>query len=240
MVVTLPGARHVVVDAKVPLQAFLDANDAADESDRRTHLVAHARQLRGHVDALSKKGYWEQFEDSPEFVVAFVPGDALLAAALEHDSTLLEHAVSHHVLLATPTTLIALLRTVAYGWQQEALAENAREVQDMGRELYKRLATFGEHMARTGRSLSGAVDSYNKAVGSLERNVFPQARRFHELGVVGGADKEIPELEHIDGSARGLQAPELAGSPRLAGELGLELIEGSRRDDVELPGAAVT
>ncbi len=240
MVVTLPGARHVVVDAKVPLQAFLDANDAVDESVRRTHLVAHARQLRGHVDALSKKGYWEQFEDSPEFVVAFVPGDALLAAALEHDSSLLEHAVSHHVLLATPTTLIALLRTVAYGWQQEALAENAREVQDMGRELYKRLATFGEHMARTGRSLSGAVDSYNKAVGSLERNVFPQARRFHELGVVGGADKEIPELEHIDGSARGLQAPELAGSPRLAGELGLELIEGSRRDDVELPGAAVT
>ncbi len=241
MVVTLPGARHVVVDAKVPLQAFLDANDAADESDRRTHLVAHARQLRGHVDALSKKGYWEQFEDSPEFVVAFVPGDALLAAALEHDSTLLEHAVSHHVLLATPTTLIALLRTVAYGWQQEALAENAREVQDMGRELYKRLATFGEHMARTGRSLSGAVDSYNKAVGSLERNVFPQARRFHELGVVGGADKEMPELEHIDAVARGLQAPELAGSPRgLAGESGLELIEGSRRDDIELPGAAVT
>jgi DNA recombination protein RmuC len=241
MVVTLPGARTVVVDAKVPLQAFLDANDAADDGDRQAHLVAHARQLRAHVDSLSKKGYWEQFEDSPEFVVAFVPGDALLAAALENDSSLLEHAVSHHVLLATPTTLIALLRTVAYGWQQEALAENAREVQDMARELYKRLATFGEHMARTGRSLSGAVDSYNKAVGSLERNVFPQARRFHDLGVVGGADKEMPELEPIDAVARGLQAPELAGPIRgLAGESGLELIEGSRRDDDELPGAAVT
>ncbi len=174
--------------------------------------------------------------------MAFVPGDALLAAALEHDSSLLEHAVSHRVLLATPTTLIALLRTVAYGWQQEALAENAREVQDMGRELYKRLATFGEHMARTGRSLSGAVESYNKAVGSLERNVFPQARRFHELGVVGGADKEMPELEHIDAVARGLAGTRArrAAPSGLPGESGLELIEGSRRDDLELPGAAVT
>jgi DNA recombination protein RmuC len=230
-----------VVDAKVPLQAFLDANDADGEEDRRAHLVVHARHLRTHVDALSKKAYWEQFADSPEFVVAFVPGDALLAAALEHDSSLLEHAVSHHVLLATPTTLIALLRTVASGWQQEALAANAREVQDMGRELYKRLATFGEHMARTGRSLNGAVDSYNKAVGSLERNVFPQARRFHELGVVGGADKEVPELDRIEGVPRDLQAPELAGATRgFIGESGLELIEGSRQDDFELPGAAVT
>jgi DNA recombination protein RmuC len=207
---------------------------------RHAHLVSHARQLRTHVDSLAKKAYWDQFEDSPQYVVAFVPGDTLLAAALEHDSSLLEHAVSHRVLLATPTTLIALLLTVANGWQNEALAENAREVQDMGRELYKRLATFGEHMARTGRSLSGAVDSYNKAVGSLERNVFPQARRFHELGVVGGADKEMPELDHIDASARGLEAPEFVGTGRGPGESGLELIEGSRRDDFELPGAAVT
>jgi DNA recombination protein RmuC len=241
MVVTLPGARQVVVDAKVPLQAFLDANEANDEAERKAHLVVHARHLRTHVDALSKKGYWEQFENSPEYVVAFIPGDALLAAALEHDPTLLEHAVSHQVLLATPTTLIALLRMVASGWQQEALAENAREVQDMGRELYKRLATFGDHMARTGRSLSGAVESYNRAVGSLERNVLPQARRFHELGVVGGADKEMPELEPIEAGARGLEAPEFSGPPRgLPGESGLELIEGSRRDDIELPGAAVT
>ncbi len=241
MVVTLPGARHVVVDAKVPLQAFLDANDATDDADRRAHLVVHARQLRTHVDSLSKKSYWEQFDDSPEFVVAFIPGDALLAAALEHDSSLLEHAVSHHVLLATPTTLIALLRTVAAGWQQEALAENAREVQDMGRELYKRLATFGEHMGRTGRSLNGAVEAYNKAVGSLERNVLPQARRFHDLGVVSGSDKDMPELERVTALARDLQAPELTLAPRgVAGESGLELIEGSRRDDRELPGAAAT
>jgi DNA recombination protein RmuC len=241
MVVTLPGSRTVVVDAKVPLQAFLDANDATEESERRAHLVAHARQLRTHVDSLSKKAYWEQFEDSPEYVIAFIPGDALLAAALEHDSSLLEHAVSHRVLMATPTTLIALLLTVATGWQNEALAENAREVQSMGRELYKRLATFGDHMARTGRSLGGAVEAYNKAVGSLERSVLPQARRFHELGVVGGADKEMPELEPVEATARGLEAPELAGGPRwLAGESGLELIEGSRRDDRQLPGAAAT
>jgi len=240
MVVTLPGARQVVVDAKVPLQAFLDANDVTDEADRRAHLVVHARHLRAHVDSLAKKAYWEQFENSPEYVIAFIPGDALLAAALEHDSSLLEHAVSHRVLLATPTSLIALLRTIASGFQQEALAENAREVQDMGRELYRRLATFGEHMARTGRSLSGAVESYNKAVGSLERNVLPQARRFHELGVVGGADKEMPELEPVDGTARSLEAPEFARVPRgLPGESGLELIEGSRRDDRDLPGAAV-
>jgi DNA recombination protein RmuC len=143
--------------------------------------------------------------------------------------------------MATPTTLIALLLTVATGWQNEALAENAREVQSMGRELYKRLATFGDHMARTGRSLGGAVEAYNKAVGSLERSVLPQARRFHELGVVGGADKEMPELEPVEATARGLEAPELAGGPRwLAGESGLELIEGSRRDDRQLPGAAAT
>jgi len=173
-----------------------------------------------------------------------VPGDPLLAAALEHDSSLLEHAVASHVLLATPTTLIALLRTVAYGWQQEALADSAREVQDMGRELYKRLATFGEHMARTGRSLGGAVDAYNKAVGSLERNVLPQARRFHDLGVVGDADKELPELETVDAVARRLQAPEL-GVPAWVGEPGLELIEGSGRGDAddhddELGGVAAT
>jgi DNA recombination protein RmuC len=245
MVVHLPGAKHVVVDAKVPLQAFLDANEATDDDLRRTHLVSHARHLRAHVDALAKKAYWQQVADSPGFVVAFVPGDPLLAAALEHDPALLEHAVASHVLLATPTTLIALLRTVAYGWQQEALAENAREVQLMGRELYKRLATFGEHMARTGRSLSGAVDAYNKAVGSLERNVFPQARRFHDLGVVGDADKEVPELESVDAVARDLAAPELAGPLRFVGESGLELIAGSRGDDpddddLELPGAAAT
>jgi DNA recombination protein RmuC len=238
MVVHLPGAKRVVVDAKVPMQAFLDATDATDESTRKAHLVGHARQLRAHVDALSKKSYWQQFDDSPEFVIAFIPGDPLLSAALEHDSALLEHAVANHVLLATPTTLIGLLRAVAYGWQQDALAENAREVQQIGRELYKRLATFGEHMAKTGRSLSGAVDAYNKAVGSLERNVLPQARRFQDLGV-GGSDKDVPMLDQVDAVARSLQAPELSGSVHALIERapGLELLEGSGDEHPELPGA---
>jgi DNA recombination protein RmuC len=239
MVVHMPGAKRVVVDAKVPMQAFLDATDATDESTRKTHLVSHARQLRAHVDNLAKKSYWQQFDDSPEFVIAFIPGDPLLAAALEHDSSLLEHAVTNHVLLATPTTLIGLLRAVAYGWQQDALAENAREVQQIGRELYKRLATFGEHMARTGRSLSGAVDAYNKAVGSLERNVMPQARRFQELGV-GGSDKDVPMLDQVDAVARHLQAPELSEAvrPRAEKPPELELLEGSGEEQPELPGAA--
>jgi DNA recombination protein RmuC len=239
MVVHLPGAKRVVVDAKVPMQAFLDATDAVDDTSRKVHLVNHARQLRNHVDALSKKSYWQQFDDTPEFVIAFIPGDPLLSAALEHDSSLLEHAVGRHVLLATPTTLIGLLRAVAYGWQQDGLAENAREVQTIGRELYKRLATFGEHMARTGRSLNGAVDAYNKAVGSLERNVMPQARRFQELGV-GGSDKEVPVLDQVDAIARNVQAPELVGSLRTWGDglPGLELLEGSGEDGLDLPGVA--
>jgi DNA recombination protein RmuC len=175
---------------------------------------------------LSKKAYWQQFANSPEFVVAFVPGDPLLAAALEHDSSLLEHAVANHVLLATPTTLIALLRAVAYGWQSEALAENAREVQQIGRELYRRLATFGDHMGRTGRGLRSAVDAYNKAVGSLERSVLPQARRFHDLGVIGGAEKDDLALDQVDAVARSIQSPELGG-----GAPALELLGRSDDDD---------
>jgi DNA recombination protein RmuC len=217
LVVRLPGAKQVVVDAKVPLQAFLDANDATDEAGRKVHLVNHARHLRAHVDALAKKAYWQQFDDTPDFVVAFVPGDPLLAAALENDSSLLEHAMANHVLLATPTTLVALLRSVAYGWQQEALAENAREVQRMGRDLYKRIATFGEHLARMGKGLNTAVEAYNKAVGSLERNVLPQARRFQELGLVGSGEKELAPLDQVDATSRQLQAPELVvGRPALS------------------------
>jgi DNA recombination protein RmuC len=232
MVVHLPGARCVVVDAKVPLQAFLDANEASDDETRRTHLTSHARQLRTHVDALTKKGYWQQFDRSPEFVVAFVPGDPLLAAALEHDPSLLEHALANHVLLATPTNLIALLRTVAASWQQEEVAENAREVQKIGRDLYKRLCTFGEHLARVGRGLGGAVDAYNDAVGSLESRLLPQARRFQELGVVGVSNKELEELGPVDGALRAPQAPELAGStPAL--ELVVDVSEPP-----SLPGAA--
>ena len=243
MVVTLPGARQ----RRGRRQGAAPGVPRRQRRHRRSRSARPPRRrtpgsLRTHVDSLSKKAYWEQFDDSPEFVVAFIPGDALLAAALEHDASLLEHAVSHQVLLATPTTLIALLRTVASGWQQEALAENAREVQDMGRELYKRLATFGEHMARTGRSLSGAVDAYNKAVGSLERNVLPQARRFHELGVVGGCRQGDARARARRRRWRAAsRRPSSPGAARgLPGESGLELIEGRAATTVELPGAAAT
>jgi DNA recombination protein RmuC len=238
LVVRLPGAKQVVVDAKVPLQAFLDANEAVDDESRRSHLQAHARQLRAHVDSLSKKAYWQQFANSPEFVVAFVPGDPLLAAALEHDASLLEHAVANHVLLATPTTLIALLRAVAYGWQSDALAENAREVQQIGRELYRRLAKFGDHMGRTGKSLRSAVNAYNQAVGSLEHSVLPQARRFHELGVIGDAEKDELDLEQVDAVARHVQAPELSGNSPALELLGRTDSENADELAPGRPGAA--
>ncbi len=233
MVVHLPGARCVVVDAKVPLQAFLDANEASDDESRRAHLQAHARQLRAHVDSLAKKAYWEQFEHSPQFVVAFVPGEPLLAAALEHDPSLLEHAVTNNVVFATPTNLIALLRTVAAGWQQEDVAENAREVQHIGRELYKRLCTFGDHLARVGRGLTNAVESYNDAVGSLERRVLTQARRFNDLGVVGSGAQDMDELGAVDAVVRTPQAPE-SSEP---GARALELVVDDPGRPA-LPGAA--
>ncbi len=168
MVVHLPGGKNVVVDAKVPMQAFLDANEADDESVRRLHLVSHGRQMKAHVDALSKKEYWKRVDPSPEFVVAFIPGDPLLTAALEHEPGLMEYAVANHVLLATPTSLIALLRAVAYGWQQDALAENARQVQVLGTELYERISVLGEHVAGVGKGLTSAVTAYNRG-GRLTR-----------------------------------------------------------------------
>ncbi len=212
MVVHLPGGKNVAVDAKVPMQAFLDANEADDETVRRTHLASHGRQMKAHVDALSKKEYWKRVDPSPEFVVAFIPGDPLLTAALEHEPGLMEYAVANHVLLATPTSLIALLRAVAYGWQQDALAENAREVQVLGAELYQRLSVLGDHFAGVGKGLNSAVTAYNKAVGSLEGRVLVTARRFVEMGVVGVGEKELPAPAPVDAITRSLQAPELAPS----------------------------
>ena len=214
MVVHLPGGKNVAVDAKVPMQAFLDANEADDETVRRTHLASHGRQMKAHVDALSKKEYWKRVDPSPEFVVAFIPGDPLLTAALEHEPGLMEYAVANHVLLSTPTSLIALLRAVAYGWQQDALAENAREVQVLGAELYRRLAVLGEHMAGVGKGLNSAVTAYNKAVGSLEGRVLVTARRFSEMGVVGANEKELPQPVQVDAVTRAFQSPEL-GPPAL-------------------------
>jgi DNA recombination protein RmuC len=226
VVVRLAGGRNVIVDAKVPLQAFLEAIEATDEVTRKGHLVGHARQLRAHVDSLAKKAYSQELDLTPEYVIAFIPGDPLLTAAMEQDPSILDHAFEHGVVLATPTSLIALLRTIAFGWQQESLATNALEIQKTGRELYKRLSTFGEHLAKAGRSLGGAVDSYNKAVGSLERNVLPQARRFHDLGV-GSADNEVPEPEQLDCVPRLLQAQELtaAEQPDETSAVACEVVE---------------
>jgi len=209
VVVKLPGGAQVVVDAKAPLDAFLQAADATDEDARRVHLAAHARQVRTHVDQLAKREYWQQFDPSPEFVVAFVPGDPLLAAAFEHDPTLIEHAMASRVLLATPTTLIALLRTVAYGWQQESLATNAREVQQLGAELYDRLRVMGNHLAKLQRGITTTVEAFNDAVGSLESRVLVTARRFPDLGVLGPGAKELVEIAPVVATPRQPQAPEL-------------------------------
>jgi DNA recombination protein RmuC len=208
MVVHLPGNKNVAVDAKVPMQAFLDANEADDEALRRVSLASHGRQMKAHVDALSKREYWKRVDPSPEFVVAFIPGDPLLSTALEHEPGLMEYAVANHVLLATPTSLIALLRAVAYGWQQESLAENAREVQLLGAELYRRLSVLGDHVSAVGKGLNTAVAAYNKAVGSLEGRVLVTARRFAEMGVVGvGEALDPPSV--VDSTTRALQSPEL-------------------------------
>ena len=206
LVVRIPGGKRVVVDAKAPLAAYLDAFETSDEALRNRHLADHARQVREHVTKLSAKGYWRQFDSSPDFVVMFLPDESYLRAAHEHDPTLQEYAWSSNVILASPSTLMVLLRTVAMTWQQETIAESAREVSELGRELYKRLATMGGHISRLGKSLDGAVKSYNETVGSLERQVLVQARRFERHGITG---IEPPELQPIERQTRALAAAEL-------------------------------
>jgi DNA recombination protein RmuC len=211
MVVRLAGGKNVVVDSKVSLAAYLEAASASDEATREARLAAHARHLKAHVDQLAAKAYWSALQETPEFVVMFVPGEAFLAPALEYDPGLLEHALARRVHIATPTTLVSMLRTVQYAWQQEKLSENARVVFDLGRELYDRLSGLGRHLDKVGRSLTSAVGSYNQAVGTLETRVLVSARKLAALGVV---DAELAPPESISETARPLSAPELVTDDR--------------------------
>lgn len=220
MIVHLAEGRQLVVDVKTPLDAYLAAVEAADDATREAALQRHARKVRERVRELAAKAYWSQFERSPEFVILFIPGEQFLSEALARDPALLDDALNQHVILATPTSFVALLKAVAYGWRQVALAENAKQIRDLASELHRRLATFTGHLARLGRSLSGSVEAYNSAVGSLERQVLPGARRFTELGVQERkALENLPELEVLArqadeaGAAAGLPEPAAPAMP---------------------------
>lgn len=212
MLVRLPGGKTIVVDAKTPLDAYLDATDAPDDDARLAAMTRHSRQVRDHMRALGNKAYWNQFEETPEFVVMFLPGENFFSAALENDPALIEAGIDQSVIPATPTTLIALLRAVSYGWRQERLATNARAISQLGRELYERLSTMGNHMGSLGRQLGSSVDSYNKAVRSLESRVLVSARKLKELDAAPES-KEIEELAPLDHTALEAQAAELRALP---------------------------
>jgi len=205
LVVHLPGGGSVVVDAKVSLAAFLEAAESDDTRLKGDRLEAHARHLRDHVNRLADKRYWDQLPQSPDFVVLFVPTEAILSSALESDPSLFEHAMCRRVHLATPVTLLTMLRTAAYSWQQHALTENALDVFAAGKELFARLSTFGGHVDKLGRTLTTAVRDYNSVVGSMERTLLPSARRMSELGLEG----ELPEPEPIEEATRPVSAPHL-------------------------------
>ena len=208
LIVSLPGGKHVVVDAKAPLQGVLDAYQARDEDERQQHLRDHARLLRRHVKSLADKAYWAGLDSAPDVVVMFLPGEHLYGAALEADPTLIEDAMAKRVLIATPTTLLAMLRAIAYGWQQERVAESAQAISALGRELHGRLVKLSSLLATLGTRLNSSVRAYNEAVGSYEARVLPAARRFEDHGSVA-AGRELPELEQVTVSARSVHAAEL-------------------------------
>jgi DNA recombination protein RmuC len=203
MIVRLPEKREIIVDAKTPLDAYLSAIQAKDDTTRKLELKRHAQIIRGRIKELSRKNYWAEYSQSPEFVVLFIPGEQFLSAALEVDPALLEDSMSQNIILATPTNFIALLRAVSYGWKQQALAENAEIIRELGETLYKRLSTFGNHLSKLGNSLGSSVNHFNSAVGSLERQVLPGARKFTEMGI--SSKNEITELPPIEQMPRHIQ-----------------------------------
>ncbi len=213
MVIKLPGGKNIVVDAKAPLAAYLDALECEDEGERRRKLQDHARHVKDHLVKLGRKSYQDQFQPSPDFVVLFLPGETFYSAALEADPSLIEYGVEQKVILATPTTLIALLRAVAFGWKQEALAANAQEISALGRDLYDRLAVLADHWGDVGKHLGNAVGAYNKSVATLESRVLVSARKFRDLKA-GPEDKEIRDLNPVEAIPRAVQAPELQTLPR--------------------------
>ncbi len=208
LIINLPGGKKIIVDAKAPLAAYLEALEVKDEDLREEKLKDHARQVRAHIRALAKRSYYEQFHPAPEFVILFLPGETFFSAALEQDPSLIEAGVEERIILATPTTLIALLRAVAYGWRHEHLAQNAQAISELGRELHKRLSDMADHFSRLGRHLGTAIQSYNQAMGSLEQRVLVSGRKFKDLGSVSEAS-EIISLDPLDHIPRELQAPEL-------------------------------
>lgn len=203
MIVRLPEKREIIVDAKTPLDAYLSAIQAKDDTTRKLELKRHAQIIRGRIKELSRKNYWAEYSQSPEFVVLFIPGEQFLSAALEVDPALLEDSMSQNIILATPTNFIALLRAVSYGWKQQKLAENAEIIRELGETLYKRLATFGNHLGKLGNSLGQSVNHFNSAVGSLERQVLPGARKFTEMGI--SSKSQITELPPIEQQPRQVQ-----------------------------------